>query len=393
MIKNIMRKKIKVLRIIGTIDPARGGPSKTVIESSIVLNRKGFKVDILTANKKGSNFFKSKEIRVINKGSMLNNEYGLSLSLFLWLLRNRNEYDYFIIHGVWRFYTLAARILLKKKYYVFIHGQLDPFFSEDFFKRILKQIYWVCFEKKNLLCANSILLTSEGEKQSLKKTFVNTDGIKKTILRYGIIKPKINKKLILKKFYKKFPNFKNKNFYLFLGRFHEKKGCEILIESVKKMGKHFKSSILLAGPMTGAPYEKKIKNLIQKYKLQEKIILSDMLSGDLKWGSIQASKAMVLSSHGENFGISLAESLCLGKPVLTTDKVNIFKEILNFNAGYVAKNRIDSFIKILKKYDNLNKTELKKLSNNSINCFNKNFDLSVNKNSLYNLLIKNIKVR
>ena len=83
MIKNIMRKKIKVLRIIGTIDPARGGPSKTVIESSIVLNRKGFKVDILTANKKGSNFFKSKEIRVINKGSMLNNEYGLSLSLFL----------------------------------------------------------------------------------------------------------------------------------------------------------------------------------------------------------------------------------------------------------------------------------------------------------------------
>ena len=144
--------------------------------------------------------------------------------------------------------------------------------------------------------------------------------------------------------------------------------------------------------MAGSSYEVYIKNLVKKYNLQKKILFSNALFGDLKWGAIQASKAMVLASHGENFGVSLVESLCLGKPVLTTDKVNISNDILNFNAGYIAKDNINSFVKILKKYDGLNKRNLKKLSNNSINCFKKNFDLTLDKNSLSNLLKKNLCV-
>ena len=184
---------------------------------------------------------------------------------------------------------------------------------------------------------------------------------------------------------------KNKKFYLFLGRFHEKKGCEIIIEAVKKIENNFKSVILFAGPMTGNIYEKKIRNLIQKYKLQKKIILSNILLDDLKWGAIQASKAMVLASHGENFGVSLAESLCFGKPVLTTNKVNISNEILNYNAGYIAKDKVESFAEILKKFNELNSNDLKKMSKNATKCFKKNFDLSSNKNSLGELLKKNLK--
>ena len=65
-----------------------------------------------------------------------------------------------------------------------------------------------------------------------------------------------------------------------------------------------------------------------------------MLLDDLKWGSILASKAMVLASHGENFGVSLVESLSLGKPVLTTNKVNIHKEILRDKAGFISKDNV-----------------------------------------------------
>ena len=150
-------------------------------------------------------------------------------------------------------------MLLKKKYFVYIHGQLDPFFAEDFLKKIKKKIYWFLVERKNLLYSKSIILTSAGEKKSLKKTFVNTNGIKKEILQYGILKQKFNKKKILKKFFTKFPMLKNKNFYLFLGRFHEKQGIDIIIESVKKLENKFNSTILLAGPMRDINYEKKIK--------------------------------------------------------------------------------------------------------------------------------------
>ena len=173
----------------------------------------------------------------------------------------------------------------------------------------------------------------------------------------------------------------------------KKKGCDIIIESVKKIENNFKSIILFAGPMTGDTYEIKIKKLIQKYKLQKKIILSNMLTGDLKWGAILASRGMVLASHGENFGISLVESLSLGKPVLTTYKVNIARDILKYNAGLISKDTINKFSKILIKFDRLNKEELTKISNNALNCFKNNFDLSSTKNSLGKLLKKILKMQ
>ena len=396
-----MKKKIKILRIIPTIDPIFGGPSKTIIDSSFMLIKKGFEVDILTGEQKGSlkkshlkkNYmFKSNKIKIINKGKHMLGDYCFNLKQFTWLKKNRNKYDLTIVHGLWQFSTLMARFLLKKKYFVFIHGQLDPWFNENFFKRLKKQIYWFFFEKKNLLNSKSILVTSQGEKLSLSKTFVNTDGIKKKVIRYGIFKPKINKKKILNEFYRKFPKLKNKNFYLFLGRFHEKKGCDILIKSIKKIEKKFNGMILFAGPQTGSEYENKIKKLSIKYNLNKKIIFSDMLIEEKKWGAILASKAMVLSSHGENFGVSLVESMCLGRPVLTTNKVNISKEILYDKAGYISNDNVKDFANILMKFSKLKNSDLKILSNNALKCFAKNFDLSKDKNSLNNLLKMNLCV-
>ena len=69
-----MKKKIKILRIIPSLDPRYGGPSKTIIESSLMLIKKGFEVHILTGEQKDSikrnyfkkKFFKSNQIKIIN---------------------------------------------------------------------------------------------------------------------------------------------------------------------------------------------------------------------------------------------------------------------------------------------------------------------------------------
>ena len=110
----------------------------------------------------------------------------MNFKLFFWLLKNRKNYDQFIIHGIWEFNTLIARILLKKSYYVFTHGQLDPFFKSQYIKKIKKQIYWILFEKKNLLNSKSLLLTSEKEKKLLSNTYVNTKNIRMSVIKYGI---------------------------------------------------------------------------------------------------------------------------------------------------------------------------------------------------------------
>jgi len=376
--------KKKILRIINSLNPKYGGPAVAIIDSSVELINNGHKVDILTNDPENSNFHKIKKIKVINLGSGIGN-YSFNYKLFLWLLKNKNKYDNFIIHGIWEFHTLIARILLKKKYFVFIHGQLDPFFEKQFFKKIKKKIYWFLFEKKNLIFSKSILLTTQEEKRLLNKTYVNTDKIKKKVIGYGIKKKILNIKKLKSDFLKNYPLLKKKFFFLYLGRFHEKKGCDILIESIDRLSKkNINVNLLMVGPDND--YKNYLKKIVKKKRLDKQIIWSKALSGNLKWGAILSSRAMVLASHGENFGVSIAESLSCSKPVIITNKVNIYKSIKNFNAGIVSKNNSSSFEKSISSFLKMNSFELKKMSINANKCFNQNFNISVNIKILEKLL-------
>ena len=136
--------KVKILRIIHTLDPHHGGPQNAIIDNSLTLIKNGINVDILTSDTKKLNFQKSKNIKIFNLGPAVT-QYGFNLKLFYWLLKNKKNYDFFILHGIWSFYTLISRIILKNRYFIFTHGQLDPFFGLNFLKKI---------KKKNLLVSN-----------------------------------------------------------------------------------------------------------------------------------------------------------------------------------------------------------------------------------------------
>ena len=140
----------------------------------------------------------------------------------------------------------------------------------------------------------------------------------------------------------------------------------------------------MAGP--NSKYKNDIKKLSGIYRLNLNIFWSDTLSGDLKWGAIVASQGMVLPTNGENFGIALAESLSCSRPVLTTYKTNIYKEIQDSGAGLISQNKVNDFAKILIKFNNLNNKEILKYSKNSLKCFNDNFNIKYNINTLAKFL-------
>ena len=83
---------------------------------------------------------------------------------------NKKNYDIFIIHGIWHFSSLIARILLKKKYYIFLHGGLDTYFKSEPIKLIKKKLYWNLVEKRNLSLSKNVLLTTVFEKKLLNNT-------------------------------------------------------------------------------------------------------------------------------------------------------------------------------------------------------------------------------
>ena len=82
-----------------------------------------------------------------------------------------------------------------------------------------------------------------------------------------------------------------------------------------------------------------------------------MLSGAAKWGALYGCEAFVLPSHQENFGIAVVEALACGKPVLISDQVNIWREIVEDGAGIAEADTEEGVEKLLRKFLNARKDE------------------------------------
>ena len=145
-----MKRKIKILRIIHSLNPKWGGPANAIIDHSRYLINLGMKVDILVNDDVKKKYSKTLGLKIFDMGKGQLGQYGFNIKLFLWLYRNREKYDFFIVHGLWSFYSLVARILVPNKFFILTHGQLDPYFGLNFLKSLKKKIYWSLIEKKNL---------------------------------------------------------------------------------------------------------------------------------------------------------------------------------------------------------------------------------------------------
>jgi glycosyltransferase involved in cell wall biosynthesis len=245
--------------------------------------------------------------------------------------------DMVIAHGLWQWPGVKAWKCFRKyktPYMVFPHGMLDPWFKRSYpLKHIKKQIYWYWKQGKILQDAYRVCFTTEEERRLAQKTFKPYKA-NEMISGLGVSEPPSSKDTQLKAIYSLFPDFKNKKVLLYLGRFHPKKGVDLLINSFLKQSKK-NDILLLAGPLDNAdPHLKYLKE--QTHKNSNQIVWSGMLKDDLKWGALRMADALILPSHQENFGMVIAEALSVETPVFLTNKVNLWREVLDSGAGIVS---------------------------------------------------------
>jgi glycosyltransferase involved in cell wall biosynthesis len=118
-----------------------------------------------------------------------------------------------------------------------------------------------------------------------------------------------------------------------------------------------------------------------------------MLQGDMKWGAFYASEAYVLSSHQENFGIAVAESLGCGVPVLISDKVNIWREIEADGAGIVNPDTLAGSKESLKRWLALDETARQQMEANAKRCFEERFTVEAMAKSIAEATLKWFKYK
>jgi glycosyltransferase involved in cell wall biosynthesis len=329
---------MKILHTIRSVNPEGGGVIETVKQFSRVMERRGHEVTIASLDGPSDAWVRECPHHVEPLGPAVGN-YGASPRFVPWLRQRAREFDAVIVNGLWQKQSFGAWRALRgtgQRYFVFPHGMLDPWFKRTYpLKHLKKWLYWPLAEYRVLRDAAAVLFTCEQERRLARESFWLYRA-NEQVTPLGIAAPKGEAETQQKLFLNSFPECRGKRIVLFLGRIHEKKGCDLLIEAFARVApQHRDSHLVMAGPEQQD--STRWRQLASQLAVGERITWTGMLSGDLKWGALRAAEAFALPSHQENFGIAVVEALACGVPVLISREVNISREVVESGRGFSGR--------------------------------------------------------
>ena len=368
---------MKILRSIHTVNPDLGGPIESVTQSFAALTRRGHDVETVSLDAPTDAWVRNCPMPVHALGPG-RGSYGYAPRFSRWLRERHAHYDAVIVHGLWQYNSFGVWRALRgtpTPYFVFPHGMLDPWFKRTYpLKHLKKLLYWPWAEYRVLRDAAAVLFTSEEERRAARESF-SLYRCNEVVVNYGTAAPEIDLAEAREDFFNGFPQLRSRRFLLFLGRLHEKKGCELLIEAFAAMRKAAGDQVpdlVLAGPCADEEYRAHLTRMASNTL---GVTFTGMLAGHRKWGAFSAAEAFILPSHQENFGIAVAEALACGTPVLISNKVNIWREIAAGEAGYVENDDLAGTARLIDRWAATAPEVRAAMKENARQCFTRHFEI------------------
>ena len=404
---------MRILHIIGTLDRQAGGPSNSIRSIVAAYSVIGTVGEVLTLDDPSAPFLQSTEGGIdftVHALGPVSTRFGYNRRLIPWLRENRDHYDGVVIHGLWQYLGWAVRraVYPHKPYLVFTHGMLDPYFKRAFpLKHLKKIVYWLLNESWVLKNANRVLFTSEDEAQLATESFWPSRW-RAAIVPYGASAPKGDPIALRDAFLDRYPKLKNadgtpRRFILFLGRIHSKKGCDLLLEAFLRIAKTDPDlDLVFAGPdkavftgihtpdQPGPGLATHLRTQAAARGISRRVHWTGMLYGDEKWGAFHACEVFSLPSHQENFGIAVAEALACGKPVLISDKVNIWKDIARDGAAFAGPDTAAGTLQTLQDWIALTQEQKRAMGAKAVACFHRRYDMQANASGIIEIFSKAI---
>ena len=368
---------MRILQAIASLDPADGGVVEAVQQLGSTLVSAGHSVEIASLDAPDAPFMERCSLPVYALGPGAT-KYGFSAKFRRWLRANHAHYDAVIVNGLWQFHGYATWRALRKSntpYVVYTHGMLDPWFKKRYpVKHLKKWLYWPWAEHRVLRDAQAVLFTCEEERLLARESFW-LYRCNEVVVSLGTSNPMGHAALEIQDFHGQFPGLGDKKLLLFMGRIHPKKGCDLLIEAfARALSQDPRWHLVIAGP-DQVGWRADLQQRALQAGLDERITWTGMLGGALKWGAIRAANAFILPSHQENFGLAVAESLAAGVPVLISNKVNIWREVEQDQAGLVAEDTLEGTCNLLHSYAGLPEGKALAMRQNARNCFLERFEI------------------
>lgn len=386
---------MKLLRIISSLDPRGGGVIESARKIDSALIKRGAQVEVVCLNAPDAGeYLQTYPVKVHALGPTKSG-YRYSSMLVPWLKQNHIRFDAVIVDGLWQYHSFAAWRALAgtdTPYFVFTHGMLDPWFKHEYpLKHLKKWLYWPWADYRLLRDARAVLFTCEEEKLLARQSFWLYHA-NEVVTSFGTAAPPANGDELAARFLQKNPELQGKRILLFLSRIHEKKGCDLLIEAFAEIAQQDASlHLVMAGPdQTG--WMATLKRKAAALRIGERITWPGMLQGEDKWGAFYAAEVFCLPSHQENFGIVVAEALACGKPVLISNKVNIWREIEADGVGIVRDDTLRGTLDALNAWLSLPADAKAAMQKSARQCFDVRFRIERAAEHLLEIIPKGLPI-
>ena len=333
---------LKVLHVIPSISPRRGGPSQAAIEMVTALRLRQVDAAILTTNDDCDSLLAD-----LPTGAWTNysgvpvlafprwsppmgalREFAFSPGLNRWLRKNMRSFDLLHVHALFSFPSTAAMVHARRArvpYLLRTIGQLSPWSLAQSKARKLLMLRLV--ERGNIEAARYLHFTTTLERDecftALRKSFPSF------VLPLGVRLPSLP------------PGGRPKNQclrLLFLSRLHPKKQLEVLLKALALLqtsSPQTQWQLDIAG--TGDPaYLASLQKLAAQLNLASRCRWLGHVQGDAKTALMQQADWFLLPSAAENFGIAVVEALAAGTPVIVSPQVAVAELIDAAGAGLVC---------------------------------------------------------
>jgi glycosyltransferase involved in cell wall biosynthesis len=360
---------MKILHVIPSIAPLRGGPSQAVLEMVWALRQQGVDATIVTTNDQGEALLDVALHQWINYPvSAADNdqtvpvcifprfsapidaiqEFTFSFALTTWLFQHIREYDVIHIHAVFSYPSIIAMMLariFRVPYIIRPLGSLAHWSLQQGSKK--KQLYLRLISRE-LAETSGIHFTSMQEQQEAASLNLASPSF---ILPHGTTFPAV------------MPDAKNQlrtwlnlppadPIILFLSRLHPKKGIEVLIQALEHLNKARGDQcfqLVIAGSGS-SEYEAEIDRCVARAGIQARTHRVGFVSGARKQLLLQGADLFALPSHSENFGIVVLEALGAGLPVLITPEVALADWVQTQQVGWVVPQEAEAIAQALQDF-------------------------------------------
>jgi glycosyltransferase involved in cell wall biosynthesis len=377
---------LRILNVTSSIDPAVGGVSEAILRMSKAVIDLGHEVEIVSVDDPNNSWKASLQVPVHMKGPPRGPlEYSKEFNE--WLRQNCGRFDAIISHGLWRDNSRATRFAARaagRPYFVFPHGMLDPWFKRYYpIKHLKKCIFWWLTEYSVLRDAQAVLFTCREELLLARESFRPYQCVER-VVPLGTGRPPENQEEQQKAFAEAFTQLRDKRVILFLGRLHEKKGCDLLLRAFLELLKSKPREVwgqlhlMMAGPCFHPDYLKTLEQIAAQCEALSpgSVSFPGMMKGDLKWGTLRQAEVFVLPSHQENFGIAVVEARACGTPVLISRPVNIWREIESSGAGLVDEDSVEGCSRLLDRWLALSHDEKATMAAKAVESFKQYFEIT-----------------